>query len=89
MYPWLQAQVRGLESQLAEAQADREQLRARLNRTAADLDAQLAACGQLRQQLAGAQQAERELHAAFGAAEAGAAQSSRQVRTAVHQGNMA
>ena len=83
--PCSQAQVSSLESQLAEAQADREQLRARLDRTTADLDAQLAASGQQRQQLAAAQQAERELHAAFKTAEASSAQSSRQVRTAPSQ----
>ncbi len=77
--PLPQAQVSSLESQLAEAQADREQLRGRLDKTTADLDAQLAASGQQRQQLAAAQQAERDLHAACRAAEAAAAQSSRQV----------
>ncbi|KAL4444065.1 hypothetical protein ABPG75_011802 [Micractinium tetrahymenae] len=73
-----EAQVSSLEGQLAEAQADREQLGRRLDRTTADLDAQLAAAGQQRQQLAAAQQAERELRAALEAAEASAAQSSRQ-----------
>lgn len=77
--PLPQAQVSSLESQLAEAQADREQLRGRLDKTTADLDAQLAASGQQRQQLAAAQQAERDLQAACRAAEAAAAHSSRQV----------
>lgn len=56
----------------------------RLAKATADLDAQLASAGRLRQQVAALQQSERELHAALQAQEAAAAQHSQQVGVHLH-----
>ncbi|PSC75602.1 major antigen-like isoform X1 [Micractinium conductrix] len=73
-----EAQVSGLQSELAGVRAERDTLRQHYAKASADLDAHLAAAGQQRQRSAALQQAERELRSALEAQQAAAAEAGRQ-----------